>query len=107
MSSGRGSPESATVGSGDLVMLRAKYLDYCSAQIADLLLYLSPDEIFVLAERAGRDEGRVGAPSYSEAVAVATRWLSKRMALPPFDVWLEDYRLHPVAATGKVAFSGW
>jgi hypothetical protein len=74
---------------------RAKYLDYCSAQIADLLLYLSPDEIFVLAQRAGRDMGEVTPPSYTRMVEVATRWLSARVALPPFDVWIEDYRSHP------------
>jgi hypothetical protein len=28
-------------------------------------------------------------------VRVATDWLSRRIALPPFEVWLEDYRAHP------------
>ena len=26
---------------------------------------------------------------------VATDWLSRRIALPPFEVWLDDYRAHP------------
>ncbi len=32
--------------------LRAKYLDWCSARLADRFLALSPDEIYELAERA-------------------------------------------------------
>ena len=28
-------------------------------------------------------------------VRVATDWLARRIALPPFEVWLEDYRAHP------------
>ena len=78
-----------------LEVLRAKYHDYCSAQLADLLVYLSPDEIYLLAHRAFREEGRGGDISYTEMVRVATDWLSRRIALPPFEVWLEDYRQHP------------
>ncbi|HUP89358.1 MAG TPA: hypothetical protein VM100_08410 [Longimicrobiales bacterium] len=33
-------------------VLRAKYLDWCSAKIAERFLALSPDEIYQLAERA-------------------------------------------------------
>ena len=78
-----------------LDVLRAKYLDYCSAQVADLLLYLSPDEIYLLAQRAFREEGGMGDISYVEMVKVATDWLSRKVVLPPFDVWLADYRAHP------------
>lgn len=76
-------------------VLRAKYHDYCSAQVADLLVYMSPDEIYLLAHRAYREEGGEGDISYAEMVKVATEWLSKRVALPPFDVWLEDYKRNP------------
>ena len=78
-----------------LEVLRAKYLDYCSAQLADLLLYLSPDEIYLLAQRAHREKGSEGDLSYMEMVRLATDWLSRKVALPPFDIWLDDYRLHP------------
>jgi hypothetical protein len=78
-----------------LHVLRAKYHDYCSAQVADLLVYMSPDEIYLLAHRANREGGGVGDISYVEMVRVATDWLSRRIALPPFEVWLEDYRAHP------------
>ena len=78
-----------------LQVLRAKYHDYCSAQVADLLVYMSPDEIYLLAHRAFREGGGEGDISYVEMVRVATDWLSRRIALPPFEVWLEDYRQNP------------
>jgi hypothetical protein len=28
-------------------------------------------------------------------VQSATDWLSQKVALPPFEVWLEDYQAHP------------
>jgi len=80
---------------GSIAVLQAKYLDYCSAQVADLLLYLSPDEIYLLAQRAHREQGEQGDLSYVEMVRIATDWLSRKVALPPFDVWLADYRAHP------------
>ena len=78
-----------------LKVLRAKYHDYCSAQVADLLVYMSPDEIYIIAHRAYREEGGEGEISYVEMVRVATDWLARRIALPPFDIWLKDYREHP------------
>jgi len=50
---------------------------------------------YLLAHRAYREDGREGDISYMEMVRVATDWLTKRVALPPFEVWLEDYRAHP------------
>ena len=78
-----------------LEVLRAKYHAYCSAQVADLLVYMSPDEIYLLAHRAYREEGGEGEISYVEMVRVATDWLARRIALPPFDVWLKDYQENP------------
>jgi len=78
-------------------VLQAKYLDYCSAQVADLLLYLSPDEIYLLAQRAHRDRGGGGDLSYVDMVELATAWLTRKVHLPPFEVWLPDYRAHPDA----------
>ncbi len=78
-----------------LKVLRAKYLDYCSAQVADLLLYLTPDEIYLLAQRAYREDSEKGELSYVEMVQSATDWLAQKVALPPFEIWLEDYRDNP------------
>ena len=77
-------------------ILRAKYLDYCSAQLADLLLYLSPDEIYLLAEKARRSQaGEVGPGSYIEMMQTATAWLSTRVSLPKFEDWVRDYQANP------------
>jgi hypothetical protein len=76
-------------------VLRAKYLDYCSAQVADLLLYLSPDEIYLLAQRAHRERGGEGDLSYVEMVKIATDWLSEKVTLPPYEIWRDDYFEHP------------
>jgi hypothetical protein len=48
---------------------------------------MSPDEIYLLAHRAYREDGREGDISYMEMVRVATDWLTKRIALPRFEVW--------------------
>jgi hypothetical protein len=37
-------------------VLRAKYLDWCSARVAESFLALSPDEIYQLAENAAHGE---------------------------------------------------
>jgi len=78
-----------------LEVLRAKYLDYCSAQIADLLVYLTPDEIYLIAHRTRLESGGESASTYAEMVEEATTWLAGRVALPPFEVWVEDYRATP------------
>ena len=78
----------------DEEVLRAKYLDYCSAQVADFLLLLSPDEIYVLARDAAREVGNVKDLPYDEIVQLATSRISAKLVLPPFDVWVEDYRAH-------------
>lgn len=96
MSTGRSHVDAGKSGSeGSNGVLHAKYLDYCSAQVADLLLYLSPDEIYLLAHRAHIEAGGEGELTYVEMVRRATDWLSTKVALPPFDVWAEDYREHP------------
>jgi hypothetical protein len=76
-------------------VLRAKYLDYCSAQVADLLLFLSPDEIYLLAQRAARERGGPSEVSYMRMVQIATEWLSRKITLPPFEIWVDDYLSHP------------
>ena len=65
-------------------MLRTKYLDYCSAQVAEHLLSLSPDEIYLLAEATHRRDGAPGdgAPSYDRMVQMATEGIIRRLELP-------------------------
>jgi hypothetical protein len=88
--------------------LRAKYLDWSSAQLADHFLSLSPDEIFELAERAERDHGVGGRSlsasggddpfaSYRLMVQRVTEVLTQQLDLPSFEEWLELYRRNPAA----------
>ena len=82
-------------GSESEGVLKAKYLDYCSAQVADILLLLSPDEMFVLAQDAARDSGLSEDLSYEQIVQLATRRVSDKLALPPFEIWVRDYEADP------------
>ena len=77
-------------------VLKAKYRDYCSARVADVLLTLSPDEIYVIAEAEARKARVPGTPgSYTEAVDLATRKVREQLQLPDFGVWAEEYERTP------------
>lgn len=90
-------PKKPQEGNGELAerVLRAKYLDYCSSQVAEHLLRLSPDEIYVLAQEALRAGGRESEPSYEEMVRLATEGVAQRLTLPPFAEWAEEYKRDP------------
>jgi hypothetical protein len=78
-------------------ILRAKYLDYCSARVAEALLRMSPDEMYLLAQSAEGEPRVEGAPTpeYSEIVRLATGLIATRLALPDFATWAEEYRRDP------------
>jgi hypothetical protein len=87
--------------------LRAKYLDWCSARIAERFLDLSPEEIYELAHPVGvAAEGGGGLPvgdrapavlpppheeSYRILVKRVTEALLGRMSLPTFEQWSAAY----------------
>lgn len=104
--------------------LRAKYLDWCSARLADRFLALSPDEIYELAERAshGRMDTLVASgasetptdpalpnptrtspaafawrepESFRLLVARVTEVLAETLPLPTFEDWAAAYREDP------------
>jgi hypothetical protein len=95
-------------------VLRAKYLDWCSAQVADHFLALSPDEIFELAERAAPDDqGIVGRSlsasgpddslsSYRSMVERVTEVLTQQLDLPDYDAWLDLYRADPAGVEAEL-----
>ncbi len=76
-------------------VLRAKYLDYCSSQIAGHLVLLSPDEIYVLAQEAHRVGGQKSEPSYEQMVRLATEGVAQRLTLPTFEQWADEYKRDP------------
>ena len=90
-------PKEHQEGDGELAerVLRAKYLDYCSSQVAEHLLRLSPDEIYVLAQEALRAGGRGSEPSYEQMVRLATEGVAQRLTLPPFEQWADEYKRDP------------
>jgi hypothetical protein len=94
-------------------VLRAKYLDWCSARVADHFLSLSPDEIFELSQRAERADQGVGVrpfslsdvtdlSSYRGVVERVTSVLADQLELPDFDDWLELYRQDPAAVESEL-----
>lgn len=76
-------------------LLRAKYLDYCSAQVADILLRLTPDEMYVLAQDAARESGLSEVLAWDRIVSLATARVSHKLALPTLTEWIEAYRKDP------------
>ncbi len=79
---------------GDRV-LRAKYNDYCSGRVADVLLSLSAEEVYALAEAEARAANLVAPSSHDEAVRLATRKIRDRLKLPRFREWAKEYLREP------------
>jgi hypothetical protein len=86
--------------------LRAKYMDWCSARLAERFLDLSPEEIYALARPEGSgDEGGSGPESpslpsptddsYRSLVQRVTESLLSRTSLPTFEQWAEAYAEAP------------
>ncbi len=82
--------------------LRAKYYDYCSARVADVLLGMTPDQIFVVAEEAAKARGLEGPVSYDRMVGLATEHISRQLGLPSFTSWLEAYTSDPASIEAKL-----
>jgi hypothetical protein len=94
-------------------VLRAKYLDWCSARIAERFLKLTPDEIYELAQKASSEKSkgsRDAASAFSDALPPAdtnpienfrhivervTEVLASNMKLPPYTEWSDAYRKRP------------
>ncbi|MBI4408588.1 MAG: hypothetical protein HY561_02690 [Gemmatimonadetes bacterium] len=87
-------------GGGEPV-LRAKYLDWCSARVADRFLQLTPEQIYELAQTASRTGSPSGADfvgnsaPYRVLVERVTEVLASHIGLPPFEEWAEAYRQEP------------
>ena len=78
-------------------VLRAKYLDYCSARVAEVLVRLSADEMYVLAQEVAQDSRLEPGESlsYDEIVRLATWRLSQTIPLPTVQEFGEAYREDP------------
>lgn len=106
-------------------VLRAKYLDWCSARVADRFLALTPDEIYELAEEATQGQPDSAGPraslssfsavnghevdwrsaldpsiatreaEFRALVAKVTEVLADRIGLPTFEEWSTAYQESP------------
>jgi len=108
---------------GDDQILRAKYLDWCSARIAERFLKLTPEEIYQLAHRASQEgnssperrpvgsaspdtpesaaspafiQGHTEEPdSFQRIVEAVTQVLTTQLQLPSFEDWRASYKAAP------------
>lgn len=89
-------PSSSDEGEAIDPVLRAKYLDYCSARICEIFLSLSDNRIYDLMEEAAKEEGlEPGSLGSREMVQLVTRKLRKSVPLPELEEWVEEYRTDP------------
>ncbi|MFQ5689120.1 MAG: hypothetical protein ACE5HQ_02460 [Gemmatimonadota bacterium] len=76
--------------------LRAKYIDFCSAQITEVFLSLSDERIYELVEEAARAADLyTGSLGFKTMVRLVTRRLRQSVPLPDFEDWCRDYQTDP------------
>lgn len=83
-------------GGSDQPILRDKYLDYCSAQIAEIFLSLSDERIYELVQEAAREANlSPGSLGFDVMVKLVTTKLRNSVPLPDLETWIEDYTANP------------
>ncbi|HEV2148182.1 MAG TPA: hypothetical protein VGR37_12330 [Longimicrobiaceae bacterium] len=84
--------------------LRTKYSDWCSARIAEHLLALSPEDVFLLSERGALSDATPtpdeasGSFSFRSGYSPAERTIRaafEELGLPPFAEWAAEYTRDP------------
>ena len=88
----------STAGTGSEIdrILRAKYLDYCSARISEVFLSLTDERIYQLVEEAAHEaELKLGSLGFQDMMRLVTRKLQHSVPLPDLETWAVDYRQHP------------
>ena len=95
--SGKGEPpKSRASGSEPEEVLRAKYLDYCSARLCDVFMELEEERVFELARAVEKKAGVThGALNFRDLASMLVEQLLGDLALPEFESWAEDYQRHP------------
>ena len=92
-------PAGSTGGAEDdraETVLRAKYADFCSAQLTEVFLSLSDERIYELVEEEARSQGvRKGSLGFRNMVKLATQRLRDSVPLPDYETWRRDYQAEP------------
>ena len=77
-------------------VLRAKYADYCSAQLTEVFLSLSEERIYEIVEEEARaQEFGQERLAFQTMVRLATKRLRDSVPLPDFETWRRDYEAAP------------
>ncbi len=77
-------------------VLKAKYVEFCSAQLTEIFLSLSDERIYDLVEEAAREEDlEPGSLGFGAMVRLVTRRLRSSVPLPDFGTWIKDYEADP------------
>ncbi len=87
-------PESEQADSDPV--LRAKYADFCSAQLTEVFLSLSDERIYeIVQEEARAQDVTAAAIGFRAMVRLATKRLRESVPLPDFETWKRDYEADP------------
>lgn len=83
-------------GTDDDAVLRAKYADFCSAQLTEVFLSLSDERIYeIVQEEAKAQEVSAAAIGFRAMVRLATKRLRESVPLPDYETWKRDYEADP------------
>jgi hypothetical protein len=80
----------------DLSELRSLYASYRLDQVAHFIALVRPEDFQAAVDRIL--EGQVfdfGAKDRLQFAMMVVEYIERRLPLPPFEVWLEDYLAHP------------
>lgn len=84
--------------------LRTRYTDWCSARIAEHLLALSPEEVFLLSERGVPSDATPAPDQASGSFSLHSRYsraersiqaAHAELGLPSFEEWVAQYTRDP------------
>jgi hypothetical protein len=94
---GKGEPrKSQKSGTEPEEILRAKYLDYCSARVCDVFMELEEERVFELARAAQEKAGVAqGALNFQQIATLLVEQLIDDLAIPDFESWAADYQRNP------------
>jgi hypothetical protein len=86
----------ASIAEGTDEVLRAKYLDFCSARLTEVFLSLSEERIYRLVEEAAREANlQVGTLNFQTMVRLVTKKLEQSVPLPDLQTWVREYEAEP------------